>query len=406
LTSSNESGLPRRFRQTSYAVLEIRDGGGIMMLFGLPFLLAGAAIVAPFSGLLPLQLAPDGKWTQFGFVLMGLAFVIVGTVFVFGRQWLTIDLSRGLVVVQYGVLVPMRTRQRSLSEFSGVSLRRVRGDSESVDRFPVQFHARTGHHFTISRPSNFGEARQQAEYLARWLRLPLTDETTDRGTTVAAQHAGDSLRERFQAETAEAAAPQPPQRMRSQVFESDREVKIVIPGKATYWPELWLFSFAPVMLRVFFPALRRLWPNGTRAPLSPQVLLLGIFIVPMTLLLVALIASRRRRTIVKASPAGLEIELSTPWRVPAKILPVDQIVDVDFSSFEGTLLAVKRLYAPEGSTVDPPRGVWGFLAKRIRGDGIIVKSKQDWINFGEQLPADELRYLAWLLRRALAGSRK
>jgi hypothetical protein len=231
LTSSNESGLPRRFRQTSYAVLEIRDGGGIMMLFGLLFLLAGAAIVAPFSGLLPLQLAPDGKWTQFGFVLMGLAFVIVGTVFVFGRQWLTIDLSRGLVVVQYGVLVPMRTRQRSLSEFSGVSLRRVRGDSESVDRFPVQFHARTGHHFTISRPSNFGEARQQAEYLARWLRLPLTDETTDRGTTVAAQHAGDSLRERFQAETAEAAAPQPPQRMRSQVFESDREVKIVIPGQ-------------------------------------------------------------------------------------------------------------------------------------------------------------------------------
>ena len=401
MTSQNESGLPRRFRQTSFAVLEIRDGGGFMMLFGLPFFLAGASMVGLFTGLLPVQLTGDGKWTHAGFTLMGLAFLILGTVFVFGRQWLRIDLGRGLVIVQHGLLVPMRTRERSLSEFSGVSLRRVRGDSESVDRYPVQLQARSGKHFTISRPSKFGEARQQAEYLARWLRLPLTDETTDHAFVLAAEHAGDALHERVPAETEDAAAPQRPQRMRSQVFESNGEVKIVIPGDKKMLAGIVAAFFSTVMLLILLPALRRLWPQGTHAPLSPPVLLLIMaIVVPEILVLIAVFASKKRKTTIRASAAGLEIELGTLSRSPVKIVPADQILDVDFSTFEGALRAVSS--SAQGPRVDPNRGIFGFLARHMPGDGIIVKSKQDWIHFGERLPADELRYLAWLLKKALA----
>jgi len=106
LTSLYESAVPRRFRQTSPTVLEIRDGGGIMTLLGLPFLLAGAPMVALFTRLLSLRPASDGKWTQPSCALTGLAFLILGTVFVFGRQWLTLDLSRGLVILQGGLLAP------------------------------------------------------------------------------------------------------------------------------------------------------------------------------------------------------------------------------------------------------------------------------------------------------------
>jgi len=61
--------------------------------------------------------------------------------------------------------------------------------------------------------------------------------------------------------------------------------------------------------------------------------------------------------------------------------------------------------APGASRVDPRCGILGFLAKQIPGDGIIVKSKLEWINFGERLRTDELRYLAWL-RKTLAAPRK
>jgi len=199
----------------------------------------------------------------------------------------------------------------------------------------VRLHARLGKHLTISRPSKFGEARKHAEYLARWLRLPLTDETTDHAIVLAAERAGDSLHERFHAEPANEAPPECPHRMRSQVFESGREVKIMIPDQSNMSGGSFAALFKAVMLLVFFPLLRRLLRHRRRAPLPPQVLLLiiAIFIVPATLLFIGLVPSKRKGTTVKASPAGLEIDLTTRWGSPVRTVPADQILDVDFSTF-------------------------------------------------------------------------
>jgi hypothetical protein len=92
--------------------------------------------------------------------------------------------------------------------------------------------------------------------------------------------------------------------MRSQVFESRREIKIVIPGHSNMSGGSFAALFTAVMLLVFFPLLRRLLRHRTGAPLPGKVLLLiiAIFIVPATLLFFGLVPSKRKSTTVKAYP--------------------------------------------------------------------------------------------------------
>ena len=47
--------------------------------------------------------------------------------------------------------------------------------------------------------------------------------------------------------------------------------------------------------------------------------------------------------------------------------------------------------------------VMATLKKLAPNQGIIVKSRTGIVTLGEGLPADELRYLVWLLRKAMSA---
>jgi hypothetical protein len=50
---------PAPFRQTSPGTLELREGGGGMVLFGLPFFLAGVLIALTLMRLLHIEIDPE-----------------------------------------------------------------------------------------------------------------------------------------------------------------------------------------------------------------------------------------------------------------------------------------------------------------------------------------------------------
>lgn len=65
-----------------------------MALFGLPFFLAGVFMARNAVRVLFLRAVPAQDWTPISLAFMSLLFLCVGSALVFGRRWLTVDLSR------------------------------------------------------------------------------------------------------------------------------------------------------------------------------------------------------------------------------------------------------------------------------------------------------------------------
>jgi hypothetical protein len=109
------------------------------------------------------------------------------------------------------------------------------------------------------------------------------------------------------------------------------------------------------------------------------------------------------RIVVKASLAGLTIERRSPWRTRTTLIAAPDLLDLDCSTTEGAIESVKTVsgmpVAPGGTT----ERMFANLKKWVPAKGIIVKSREEMVAFGEGLPAAELRYLRSVLRKKLAG---
>ena len=85
--------------------LRIREGGGCMSVFGIPFFAAGVFLILTILGVVPVSNASALSGYTWAFlVLMSIAFTVVGGALVFGRSWTTIDRSRSEVIKQWGLL--------------------------------------------------------------------------------------------------------------------------------------------------------------------------------------------------------------------------------------------------------------------------------------------------------------
>ena len=123
--------------------LEVREGGGCMTIFGMPFLAAGLFLMLGGAGLVPLETGQPPSM-RLGFLFFGLPFVLVGGALVFGRSWTTFSATDRTVVKQKGLLVPMQSRSYRVDEYDGVILEFIRGDSDTADQYPVSLKARAG----------------------------------------------------------------------------------------------------------------------------------------------------------------------------------------------------------------------------------------------------------------------
>ena len=137
--------MPRSFQQVAPGRIQIREGGGCMALFGLPFLGAGILVTLVGLRILPIANAPGDSafvWPVLG--LMGVAFTLVGGSLVFGRSWTTLDSTQRIVSKEWGLLVPMRAQTHRLDDYTAVILGFQEGDSDTADRFPVDLKSRLG----------------------------------------------------------------------------------------------------------------------------------------------------------------------------------------------------------------------------------------------------------------------
>src|SRR5271165_4876236 len=103
MTTGVQTGSPAEppppFHLTSPQILQLREGGGCLALFGLPFFVAGVVMTLTLLGFLHLKVDPEPhrKWAFLWLVAMCLVFAGMGAVLTFGRRWTVVDLSRGFL---------------------------------------------------------------------------------------------------------------------------------------------------------------------------------------------------------------------------------------------------------------------------------------------------------------------
>jgi hypothetical protein len=196
----------------------VRKGGGILAVLGVLLAAVGVSLVWA-AATMPLKI-------QLGFVAV--AALGGGILLLFAFQRIIIDRAAGSITRDHGLLVPLHKHERSLSDFDAIVIT-SESDSDSGDSYPVKLRASAGWDFVLTGQSRISESRNVAEYLSRFLNLPLIDAITDHEVIVSPEEAAQTFTERLLSSAPE---PEPvrPAGMRSQVRQTSQRTVIIIPG--------------------------------------------------------------------------------------------------------------------------------------------------------------------------------
>jgi hypothetical protein len=400
--------------------LQIREGGGCMAVFGIPFFAAGVFLTLTVLGVVPVTNASELPAFGWAFlILMSIAFTAVGGALVFGRSWTTIDRSRREVIKQSGLLVPLKERIVPLDGYAAVTLGFIEGDSDTADRFPVALKTRTGPDLPLCNFTEYAQARECAKAVAAHLRLEIEDASTDHPVQLPVSQIDIPFQERLQSEDhallSDVACPPG---ARSQVTTETGAVTIVIPLRRMHTLVL-AATLVPIAIPlVIGPALARFFRESqTPAPVGWTFLgflTLCFGILPTMTIVNGFVRSRRGRTIIRASEQGLLIQERGAWTTrPIASLDASDILDVDYSSRESSIASAKRAaeqevlqsYPSASSTVGLRiERMAVALTRHAKGKGVTVKTRKSLTTFGEGLDHAEIRYLHSIVRRALIGA--
>jgi hypothetical protein len=393
--------IPKPFRRIGPGVIELRQGGGCLAVFGLPFFLLGVYLLLGALGFVVVNDEFSHPNSRSALAGMSLTFGVPGAAFIWGRRSVTLDRLRGLVTRRFSILAPLWTVERQLAEFNAIVIV-LQADAESVDRYPVQLRASAGRNFTISSPAIFGEARTQAAFVAQELQFPIVDTTTEHEVVLTPDHAVDTLQDRLKAAGA-GDRPPTPTAMRSQVSESPVGVTISIPRRTSPLAGGIAAVFGLAVLLIVAPTLWRVWQRAD-TPLGVRMALVGFLIFFFGLLPLASSAAAfgfiRNRVVAQASPAGMTIERHrSAGGVKAETLPASDILDIDYSTMRGMVDSARRA---AGYSAGATRFA-EHLGRLVPNKGIVIKTRRGLITFGEDLRSDELTWLVWILKNSLGG---
>ena len=400
--------------------IEIRQGGGCLTIFGLPFFGAGVFVLLACLGLVPMTNGDDvSALGRLGLTFMGLAFTGVGGVLSFGRAWTTVDGTRREVRKQWGLIVPMHSDTRRVDDYTAVIVQFVAGDSDSADSFPVSLLARTGHNQKLCSSTQYADARACAIAVAELLRFDFEDATSDHPVRLSPGQANMPLQQRLQLEGRENASMERPAHARSKIHQDQGTLRIIIPTPRTH-PVVYALTLIPIAMCAWFVGPLSRFFDQTHTPDPIGLVFLAFLILffgmlPAITALNGFLRSRRGHTIVTASIRGIDLQERGAWKTgPVNSLAAADVLDIDFSTNESVTssarqAAEERVHSSRGpgshqGEVGPrTERLLAALSQLVPGRGLTVKTRQGLTTFGQGLADDEIRYLHSMVRRALAG---
>lgn len=403
-------------------VLEVKQGGGCLALFGVPFLLAGLFLILSPLGLGFVQ-TEEGGTSSLVMLLVGVPFTIVGAGLVLGRAGVVIDRRRGTAVKWWGLLAPMKQTEYRLNTFHHVSLNLQRGDSDSPDTYPVRLEDAAGQiTVQVVQPTDYLEARRTAEEVAALLGRSIEDSSSGQKIVREVDRLDESLRERVKRtrEDIGSLPPQPPT-MKTRITETGDGIIAEIPA-----PSRGLIRLLPAVFGVGFIAFVavNIIDGVAEAPVPPAVkqgilifLALAVFMVVLGALRYARKASGNL-TRITATRAALRIEEVTRGKSAVTEIPLDELEDLFLTTSRSVLESQtmpgkkKGGAAPSIGDTGTPRLPDGrpvpkillALARFAGSPGVTARSDKAVVTFGKGLPEEEAAYLYALIKKTLFGT--
>jgi hypothetical protein len=405
--------MAQRLRHLPPDRIEIREGGGVVAMFGLPFLACGLFMLLTPSGIIPARQTSPAAWPAFA--LMGLAFAGVGAVLTFGRRWTTIDRAQRTIVREIGLAVPLWRETFRIDDYTAVSLGFSAGDSDSADRFPVTLKARAGADLQLCSFTSYADSRACAAAIGEHLGFSLEDASTDHPLTLSPEQADRPFASRPKQD--ERTTVDRPAGAKSQVSYDADAVRIAIPA-ARLHPVVIGGHLVPVAIGIViaprFVTFAAGRVNADPFAWVPAAVITSFFVfVPAVALAFAVLRSRLGGTFVFVSRQGIRIrERGAVLTKTVASIDASDILDVDYGTRE-TMVAmathaaeqrVMQAHPTSPPTISPMmQSLIGSLAQFAQGRGLIVKTRAGLRAFGAGLDDDEIRYLHGVIRRALRG---
>jgi hypothetical protein len=306
----------------------------------------------------------------------------------------------------------MSTTTHRADDYTSLVLGFQRGDSDTADQFPISLKARSGKDLRLFSSTQYAEAREQAAAIAALLHLDIEDQSTDHAVTLSAAEANLSLQDRLRLDHRRGAPVARPVTLRSEITAGDGHVVISIPHKRVH-PALFLFFLIPAAVPIWFFAPFSQFFAQTRTPDGVAWVFLAFLIVAFGILPVwsglnAFLKSRRGRTIVTVSPAGIRVDERRVWKTRLReSLAAADVMDIDYSTSDSLLAsarqqAVKSYQSQGEARVSPAvEGTLVALSRIVNRGTVTVKTRKGLTSFGEGLGDDEIRYLHSVVRHAI-----
>ncbi|NJL60242.1 MAG: hypothetical protein HC887_12035 [Desulfobacteraceae bacterium] len=268
-------------RQIDTQRMEIREGGGCLSLFGLPFFAAGIFMLLASLKIIPFQNADEiPTWSYTIIFFMAVAFTLVGGGLLFGRTWKTIDLNNGCILKVIGTIfsfLPSKQEEFHLHQFGVLAIRHIPEDSDTAESFPICLISKADSpEFLLCSASEYGEALKHAEMLADFLKFPSEDRTTDHKRSIGSGKIADSA-ERFKESRGKADVPMP-MNLKSRITKHDGKTEIFIPGK-----KVTIMAAVPVaiiltLIVIYLPSVMEFF-DRTHTPKIVQYSVIGFFLI-------------------------------------------------------------------------------------------------------------------------------
>ena len=384
-------------------IIEVKKGGGCLILFGLPFLLAGLFVMTASLELLPLKGDPLPVFVGIPF---GAIFAAVGGAFVFGRSGVSIDVANRTVRTWWGALGLRKKTERPLDDFDHVTIRKEvrRSKNSTYTVYPVRL-AGSGKPISIEEPRDYKAARKTAEELAKFVGKGILDSSSGETVKRDAESLDESLRDRARRTGETIDMPEMPPNMKSNCRVEERQVVIDIPAQG-FRPAMLLLIAAPLVMGAF--AL--LWfivplLNETGMPATFRHVVIGfisLFFILMPILIVVgkVVSGIRGGTQVVASPDALQV--TRRGGISSKV------TEIPAAELEELLCPAARVPDEARERLDSaavPEAARGILMALARGakSGIVARSDKEIVEFGANLPAHELRWIHAVITKILTA---
>ena len=383
-------------------IMRRTSGGGLLILFGLPFFAAGLFVIGASLSLWA-QKGNSPPW--YVGVPFGGVFAAVGATLMFGRSGIAINKMDRTLVKWWGLLGPFRRKEYSLDDFDRVHLTREvrRSKNSSYTVYPVRV-AGPDERVTVEEPRDYEKARRIAEEVAGFLGTKLVDGAAGTEVVRQAGELDESLRERTQRAGDVVTMPDPPPFLRTRCTIEGRSVILDLPSAG-----LGIGHVVGLIAGVVFPVivalliLRPIWQEDMPRPAKYMIMgFLGVVFVllPFLAAVGAALSQARSSVRITASPERLSVERRGLLFNKTRAIPADDLEELILPG-NGEGEAARN--ALEKSNL--PDGVKAFLGTLVKPQrrGLLARSDAATLEFGNELPDAELRWIHAVILRIMTA---